>query len=445
VRYGFGVINYFFLQELWSRDMMLKSCCKIGTVYIFLMKVLTFGWDFPPSKNGGLGVACYGLTRELVNSGMEVIFVLPKKQEVIGTPRFVFAESNRSVKVTEVTSAITPYQSGQSKVATVVSYDSEGKPILKYRTLIEEAHRFAHEASLIAQCENFDLIHAHDWTSYLAGVAAKKVSGKPLILHVHATSFDQAGGNNVDPSIFKIEQEAFAYADRVVTVSALTKNILIEKHGVVATKIEVVHNGCEANEPPKHAPTLAALKAEGKKIVLYHGRITIQKGVDYFIRAAKRVLEVDPDVVFVVSGWGDMQRQIVEQVGALGLSRSVIFAGALWEEERDRMYQTADLMVMPSVSEPFGLVPLEALQHGTASLISKQSGVGEVLTSVLKVDFWDVDEMANKILSALRYPVMREQIVKEGKRELTKMTWREAAHKVADLYRRLVQYTTHHA
>lgn len=420
-----------------------EKLLRLVQFLLFLMKVLTFGWDFPPSRNGGLGVACYGLTRELVNSGVEVIFVLPRRQEVIGSPRFVFADNQPGVRVSEVESSLVPYHSGLSKVASILRYDSNGRPVYKLRTIIEEAHRFAHEAAQIALREDFDIIHAHDWTSYLAGVAAKQASGKPLILHVHATSFDQAGGDNVDPSILKIEKEAFAIADKVITVSDLTRRVIIEKHRVDPAKVEVVHNGCEAAEPVKYAPTLASIKAEGKKIVLYHGRITIQKGVDYFIKAAKRVLEVDPNVVFVISGWGDMQRQIIEQVGSMRLSRNVIFAGSLWEEERDRMYQTADLVVMPSVSEPFGLVPLEALQHGTPSLISKQSGVGEVLTSVLKVDFWDVEEMANKILSALRYPVMREQIIKEGRRELTKMTWKEASVKVVDLYRRLLQYIKH--
>jgi glycosyltransferase involved in cell wall biosynthesis len=380
-----------------------------------------------------------------VNSGVEVIFVLPRKQEVMGESRFIFADHNPKVQVMEVSSSLVPYHSGLSKVATIERYDNEGRPVYKMRTIVEEAHRFAHEASQIAARENFDVIHAHDWTSYLAGVAAKIASGKPLILHVHATSFDQAGGSNVDPSIFNIEKEAFSVADAIVTVSDLTRRIIIDKHGVSPSKVEVVHNGCDTNEPARHTPTLAALKSEGKKVVLYHGRITIQKGVDYFIKAARRVVDFDSSVVFVISGWGDMTNQIINQVGEMGLSKHVIFAGALWEEERDRMYQTADLVVMPSVSEPFGLVPLEALQHGTASLISKQSGVGEVLTSVLKVDFWDVDDMANKILSALRYPVMREQIVKEGKRELLKMSWREAATKLFDLYRRLVQYVTHHA
>lgn len=406
------------------------------------MRVLTFGWEFPPQKNGGLGVACYGLTRELLHSGVEVIFVLPKTQDTAGDARFLFADDERLVKVLRTDVSIKPYMQGDSTVDVIVGYDSTGKPIIRSRTILEEAHRFAHQASLIAQTEEFDVIHAHDWTSYLAGVAAKKASGKPLILHVHATSFDQAASANVDPSIYKIEKECFAQADKVVTVSQFTKNIVVEKHHTPADKVEVVHNGCEMNETAQLPPTLAELKRQGKKIVLYHGRISIQKGVDHFIRAARRVVDVDSDVIFIISGSGDMLTQIIEQVGAAGLSDNVKFAGALWDEERDRMYQSADLMVMPSVSEPFGLVPLEALQHGTPSIVTKQSGVAEVLTHALKVDFWDVDEMANQILSSLRYPAVRQQMVNEGREQMKGLSWKTAALKIHQLYKSLIQYVT---
>jgi glycosyltransferase involved in cell wall biosynthesis len=406
------------------------------------MRALTFGWEFPPAKNGGLGVACYGLTRELLKQGVEVLFVLPKTQATAGDAKFLFADDERLLKVRHTDVSLQPYQQANSTIDVIVGYDKNGKAIIRSRTIIEEVHRFAHQASLIAQEEEFDVIHAHDWTSYLAGVAAKRASGKPLILHVHATSFDQAASSNVDPAIFHIEKEAFAQADKVVTVSGYTKNIVVHKHEVPAEKVEVVHNGCDDSEPERLPPTLSELKAQGKKIVLYHGRISIQKGVDYFVRAARRVIDVDHNVVFIISGWGDMKTQIIEQVGALGMSKHVLFAGALWEEERDRIYQAADLVVMPSVSEPFGLVPLEALQHGTPSLITKQSGVAEVLTHALKVDFWDVDEMANQILASLRYPVMRQQMAKEGRWQMSSMTWRQAADKIKALYNNLIQYVT---
>ncbi|MEN9922195.1 MAG: D-inositol 3-phosphate glycosyltransferase [Candidatus Parcubacteria bacterium] len=406
------------------------------------MRVLTFGWEFPPAKNGGLGVACYGLTRELLQAGVEVIFVLPKTQETRGDARFLFADQERLVKIRHTDIMLRPYQQASSMIDVIVGYDKQGKPIIRSRTIIDEAYRFAHQASLIAREEVFDVIHAHDWTSYLAGVAAKIASGKPLVLHVHATSFDQAASDNVDPAIFKIERECFALADKVVTVSEYTKSIVVNKHAVPAEKVQVIHNGCDTHEPPRLPQTLTELKQQGKKIVLYHGRISIQKGVDNFVRAARRVVDVDPNVIFVISGWGDMTNQIIEQVGALRLSEHVRFAGPLWETERDRMYQSADLVVMPSVSEPFGLVPLEALLHGTPAIITKQSGVAEVLSHALKVDFWDTDEMANQILSSLRYPVIRQQMVKEGRWQLQALSWRCAADKVRRLYQNLIQYVT---
>lgn len=404
------------------------------------MRVLTFGWDYPPQRNGGLGVACFGLTRALRENGVEVTFVLPKTQPVTGPGRFVFADVERVSVVAQKSTSIGGVYASSDNLVEVV--DSFGRRTGTFRTLLEEVYRYARAAAIIAREEKFDVIHAHDWSTYLAGVAAKRVSGKPLVLHVHATSFDQAGGDNVDPEIYKIEHEAFFVADRIVAISQYTKDVITRKHGVPASKIEVVHNGHDAVDAPKLKPALASLKAEGKKIVLYHGRITIQKGVDYFVRAARRVVDVEPNVMFVISGWGDMTNQVIEQVGAMGLSGHVIFAGSLWDEERDRMYQTADLVVMPSVSEPFGLVPLEALQNGAASLISKQSGVKEVLKHVLVVDFWDIEDMANKIVAALRYPVMREQLVKEGKNELRNLPWREAARKMHELFHRLIQLVT---
>ncbi len=406
------------------------------------MKVLTFGWEFPPSKNGGLGVACHGLTRELLDAGVEVIFVLPRSQKTVGNARFLFAEYGSLVSIRQTDITLEPYQQSDSKMEIIVGYTREGLPIYQSRTILEEVHRFAHQASIIAKQEKFDIIHAHDWTSYLAGVAAKVASGKPLVVHVHATSFDQAGGNNVDPSVFKIEQEGFAMADAVVTVSKYTRNMVIEKHLAPAEKVIVVHNGCDSYEPTRHEPTLQELRAVGKKFILYHGRISIQKGVDYFIKAARRVVDVDKNIIFIVSGWGDMLPQIIEQVGAMGLSENVRFAGALWEEERDRMYQSVDLVVMPSVSEPFGLVPLEALQHGTPSIITKQSGVGEVLTHALKVDFWDTDEMANQILAAMRYPVIRTQMVQEGKQQMKTLSWQQAANKIKNIYQSLLRLAT---
>lgn len=402
------------------------------------MRVLTFGWDFPPVKNGGLGVACQGLTQELINAGVEVVFVLPREQEVQGPMRFVFANiPPASLRI--VDSPLRPYQSSRSYIEM---FDAGGHRIRLSRSIMEEVMKYRDAAIRIAQVEEFDLIHAHDWTSYLAGLAARSVSGKPLILHVHATSFDQAGSEFVDPDIYAIERHAFHSADAVVAISNFTKNIITSRYGVPSEKVEVVHNGIQPEEEKHLPPMLESLKAQGKKIVIYHGRITIQKGVDYFVRAARRVVDLNPNVVFVISGWGDMEHQIMQLVGSLGLSNNVIFAGALWDDERSRLYDCADLLVMPSVSEPFGLVPLEAIQHGTPALVSKQSGVSEVMTHVLKVDFWDIDEMANKIIATLKYEPMNRQLVAESRKEVLRLTWRRAADKVLMLYQRLLDWIT---
>ncbi len=400
------------------------------------MRVLIFGWDYPPMKNGGLGVACHGLTEELIELGLDIVFVLPREQPTIGGQKFIFANKTPAT-IHIFPSALLPYQHAQSFIEY---FTPEGRRIQFSRRIIDEVYRYADAAYSIAMREQFDLIHAHDWTSYLAGVAAKLATGKPLVLHVHATSYDQAGGNSVDPDIYAIEHHAFQTADSVVAISNYTRGIVVEKYGVDPEKVTVVHNGIKPLVPPVLPPVLSELKAQGKKIVFYNGRITIQKGVDHFIRAARKVVDYDPNVIFVISGWGDMEHQIMHLVGALGLSKNVIFAGALWDEERDRMYQAADLLVMPSISEPFGLVPLEAMQHGTPVLISKQSGVAEVLTHALKVDFWDIDDMANKIVAALHYGALNKQLVEEGRKELLRLTWRRAADKVHALYQKLLEW-----
>lgn len=387
-------------------------------------------------RNGGLGVACHGLTEEIMECGAEVIFVLPREQQTIGSQKFLFANVSPA-QLYEIKSSLVPYQSSR---ACIEMFLPGGKRVRLARSILEEVYRYAEVAGEIASKEDFDLIHAHDWTSYLAGLRARAVSGKPLVLHVHATSFDQAGGDYVDPEVYAIEKKAFTEAESIIAISNFTKDIVVNRFGVDPMKVDVVHNGIKPQRLKSLAPALHELKAQGKKIVFYHGRITIQKGVDYFVRAARKVIDTDPNIVFVISGWGDMERQIIHLVAQLGLSGHVIFAGALWDEERDRMYQSADLLVMPSVSEPFGLVPLEAIQQGTPALVSKQSGVAEVLTHVLKVDFWDVDEMANKMLAALRYPVMNNQLVVEAQHELSRLTWKHAALKVIDIYHRLLRW-----
>lgn len=397
------------------------------------LRVLMFGWEFPPRSSGGLGVACFGLTRALTQEGVKVRFVLPKHMDPEVTfMDFSFADIP-DVIATGVNSLLYPYVTEGSYLS---SYYAVGGSIYG-SSLFEEVLLYASKAEEIARTSSFDIIHAHDWLSFLAGLEAKRVSGKPLVVHVHATEFDRSGGNSANPRVYEIEKKGMQGADKVVAVSLWTKQVIIEKYGITPEKIEVVHNGVEAKDFRALPSDLIALKHAGKKIVLFHGRITLQKGPDYFIRTAKRVLEYYPDALFIVSGIGDMLPQMIRETVRLGISDKVFFVGALWDDERDRVYQAADVVLMPSVSEPFGIVPLEALTNGAPVLISKQSGVAEVLSHALKSDFWDIDEMANKIVVMLRNDSLQATLRKNGGKEVETITWSKAAQKLLGVYQSL--------
>lgn len=398
-----------------------------NTAHAFMSKrVLMIGWDFPPQTMGGLGVACKGLTDALIADGYDITFVLPKQQPVDTTMPVIFC-------------SVPDFFSKDGWHGPYVSslrVDGDMPLTHSWNKLIDESKVYAHQIQEQVCDTDFDVIHAHDWVSYLAGVAVKRRTKKPLILHVHALSFDQAASNHVDKEIYNIEHSAFVSADHIVAVSERTKRMIIEKFSIDASKISVVYNGTAASASDVQA-SLAVLRGHGYRVVLYHGRITIQKGPDYFIKAAKRVAEVNPYVLFVISGSGDMERQIVRETASLGLSGNVLFAGPLWGDERDSMYKTADVVVMPSVSEPFGIVPLEALMHGTPVIVSKQSGVAEILTHALKVDFWDVEELANKILCTLEYPALAHELIRHGKAEASAATWEKSVLRMKAIYKRV--------
>ena len=404
-------------------------------------RVLMFGWEFPPYNSGGLGTACLGLTRALAHEDVEVTFVLPKRIDLKNDhAKFVFADDGRDkikINFRKVDSVLHPYLTSNGYIKEL---DRVTKKTIYGATLMAEVKRYAQQARLIAMEEEFDVIHAHDWLSFLAGVEAKKVSGKPLILHFHATEFDRSGGQGVNPEVFDLEMKALAYADSIISVSSLTKNILIEKYNAPANKIEVIHNAIDEPDNTNVSTALKEVKAGGTKIVLYLGRITIQKGPDYFIQAARRVLDVyDGKVMFVVVGSGDMHRQMIDQVAEMGISDKVIFTGAVSAEDATRMYQTADLFVMPSVSEPFGLTPLEAALQGTPAIISKQSGVSEIMNDALKVDFWDIDEMTNQIIGVLKYGALHKTLQENARNEVKQFTWNKPARKCVGLYNKVIQ------
>lgn len=398
-------------------------------------KVFMLGWEFPPHNSGGLGIACLGLAQALTEHAVDLTFVLPRKIKVVKDDRFKILFANvPNIKSDE-------YETGLSGYITSTEYELrriyEENPFYG-KTLIEEVKRYAALVGKLARNRDFDVIHAHDWLSFLAGIEAKRVSGKPLVVHVHATAFDHGGGEHADPALYAIEKKGFEAADVVITVSEFTKQIVVNKYGINPDKVRVVHNGVfEAEQVKGNGGSLLKLKEAGNHIVLYLGRIALMKGVDHFLNAAKRVLEHEPDTYFVVAGTGDMEGQILRHAGNLGISDRVLFHMGKYVagQERADLLAAADLFVMPSVSEPFGIVPLEALlEAGTPVLISKQSGVSEVMKHALKVDFWDVDEMANKIVAVIRNGALKNQLSEYGQKEAHGVTWQKAAAKCAEIY-----------
>jgi glycogen synthase len=404
------------------------------------MRILMYGWEFPPANSGGLGVACYGLSRGLVQEGAEVTFVLPRRCPVAQNgAKVVFADTTREVLTDEQTRLLL---SGYATTKEQTDFLERGRTrgATYGVSLFDEVLRYAARSTDVALREGADIIHAHDWLSYPAGMAAQKALGVPFIAHVHATEFDRTGFGVPDQRVYEIERAGMHAADMVVAVSAYTKRIVVEKYGIDPQKVMVLHNGIDADDTAVASATesdMKRLKAAGWGVVLFVGRLTIQKGPDYFLAAAKKVLEHRPKTLFVVSGSGDMARQMIDTSAYHGLGDKVLYTGFLRGKELARLYKTADLVVMPSVSEPFGIVPLEALLNGAPVLISKQSGVAEVVPNALKADFWDVDDMAHKIISVLDYPALKDTLLSNGARDAQQQVWRKVARHCMMIYERV--------
>ncbi|MCC6909310.1 MAG: glycosyltransferase [Phycisphaerales bacterium] len=484
------------------------------------MRILMLGWEFPPFIAGGLGTACYGLTKALDALGHEITFVLPKavnrshashvrllspEQVTAGDVaraepvlrqyratgevpagggaalRAAEAYDFRTSEFSHVTfravpsGVSSPYGAGagltQEQIEELIRKGEyvrrgdaaqQGTPgggqslgeisAAQASTpgflglsrpssggdyggdLIGDVRRYAELCVLLTRGEHYDVIHAHDWLTYPAGMAIARLTGIPLIVHLHSTEFDRSG-ENVNRQLYEIERRGMHSAMRVITVSFWTRNIAIHRYNVSPEKIRVVWNGVEQGQSPATAPTKIR---PTDKIVLFLGRITMQKGPEYFIAAAKRVLEKIDNVKFVVAGSGDMVTRMIELAAQMGIGQKVLFTGFLRGDDVARAYKMADCYVMPSVSEPFGIAPLEAMSHDVPVIISKQSGVSEALTHVLKVDFWDVDEMANKIIAVLRHPPLRNTLKRNGAMELRLLTWDGAARKCVEVYHEAV-------
>lgn len=398
------------------------------------MNVLMLGWEFPPYNVGGLGVACHGLTKSLSKQGVNVTFVLPKVPKSVQHAflKVIGANHEEVVTTIEVPSLLTPYMSSK-QYAEYKTYVDEYAPDNPYgQNLFMEVHRYADQVANIAKKSSYDVIHAHDWMTFLGGIAAKKATNTPLVVHIHNTAFDRSGGNP-NQYEYDIEYQGFHAADKIISVSNYIKQSLVTNYGISPDKIEVIHNGIdlESYGQIEHKSKM------DKKIVLFAGRVTLQKGPDYFVRVAEKISKKRDDVHFVLAGYGDMLPQTIELVATLGLSSKFIFPGKYSKEEGEKLMSMAHVFVMPSVSEPFGLVPLEAMIQKTPVIISKQSGVSEILQHALKTDFWDTHQLASKIISVLEYPVLTEQLVDYGHQEVKAYTWDPAATKCKDLYRRL--------
>ncbi len=429
------------------------------------MRVLMFGWEFPPHISGGLGTACFGLTRGLSYiSDLQVLFVVPKAFgdeeqhgiSLIGANKVPVKHRklnlkhfSRKLDYIEVGSRMMPYtdpdeyfqiQKSKSEKSAFQYVQTDEFGQIPFTgaygaNLLQEIHNYALVSNVIAQDYAFDLIHAHDWLTYPAGIAAKEATGKPLVVHVHATDFDRSGGS-VNPVVFDIEKKGMEAADKVIAVSNLTRRTVIEKYGINADKVVTVYN---AVEPLEKNDKPAFQKGTNEKVVTFLGRITMQKGPEYFVEAAHRVLQKTQNVRFVMAGSGDMMHRMVRRAAQLKIMDKFHFTGFLRGEEVFSMLAMSDLYVMPSVSEPFGISPLEAMQSNVPVLISHQSGVAEILTYAIKTNFWDVDAMADAIYGVLNYPALSKMFVKHGKEEVDSLKWEKSALDVKAVYDAVLQ------
>jgi len=463
-----------------------------------VMKIFMLGWEFPPHISGGLGTACHGLTKGLDEIGVDVVFVVPTAVPVDasshvklqspatlpllnrpaasapgaartsdeGPPPPAQKRVSAHVELHQVSARLQPYRQSESIAQAVVRSLSDvpdgreaapavppafeglpGAPDPEPQgqssspdgenygvDLMTEVQKYARLALELAAHEDFDVIHAHDWMTFSAGQAVAAATGKPLIVHVHSTEFDRAG-ENINQHIYEIERTGMHAAKRVVCVSYLTRGTAISRYGVDPGKISVVYNAVvAANNNIDNVP--APIKQD-EKIVLFLGRLTMQKGPEYFLKAAQKVVSKFDNVRFIIAGSGDMVDRCVRLAAEMNIGRYVTFTGFLRGDDVARVFKMADLYVMPSVSEPFGIAPLEAISHDVPAIISKQSGVSEILTHALKVDFWDTDDMANKILAVLRHDPLQRTLRQHGQIEVQKLSWLESAKGLRDIYQQV--------
>lgn len=422
-----------------------------------------FGWEFPPHISGGLGTACKEITDALTRRKVHVTFVVPQAPEtrphspvrLVSTAEVPVGESGYATEsflqrldIRPVASLLRPYltapeyqQLTQSAVSGPASAQRKRSGLLTAPAacygpdLLTEVARYSNVAGILAARETFHVIHAHDWMTFLAGLRAKQVSGKPLVVHVHSLEYDRCG-ENPNPDILGIERLGMKAADHVIAVSHFTRQLIVERYGIAPEKVSVVHNAVSRR---RAIAACHVRRNPDEKIVLFLGRITFQKGPDYFVEAAARVLSRIPNVTFVMAGVGDMLPRMIERVAELRLGNRFHFTGFLQEGEVERMYAMSDLYVMPSVSEPFGISPLEAMAYDVPVIVSRHAGVSEVIRHALKVDFWNVDEIAEKIIAVLQHPSLQGELLRNSRQELRTICWNVAAGRIMDVYRKIAR------
>ncbi|MDE7388580.1 MAG: glycosyltransferase [Muribaculaceae bacterium] len=417
------------------------------------MKALMFGWEFPPHILGGLGTASYGLTQGMWQCGdMDITFVIPKPwgdedrhfANIIGASQVpvCWRDVSRDYVEQRIGNVMNPdlYFRLRDHIYADFNYmRTNDLGCIEFSgrypdNLLEEINNYSIMAGVVARTLDFDIIHSHDWLTYPAGIHAKQVTGKPLVIHVHATDFDRSRGN-VNPTVFNIELDGMHHADHIITVSDLTRRTVIEKYGIDPAKVTTVHNAVTPLSPELLNVEVTKPK---EKVVTFLGRITMQKGPEYFVEAAARVLKLCHNVRFVMAGSGDMMNKMINLAAERGIADRFHFPGFQKGKQVYEMLKASDVYVMPSVSEPFGISPLEAMQMGVPSIISKQSGCAEILTNVIKTDYWDIDAMANAIYSIITYPAMHATLKEEGLKEVNQITWDKAGQKVIDIYNQVL-------
>jgi glycogen(starch) synthase len=404
------------------------------------IKVLMLGWEFPPFISGGLGTACYGLTRAMENMNVNITMLLP-----VGTwgcegnfyscfeLQSAADENPANITFKPVPSELpNPYSHSHPLrlrcAGSIGGYDGN---------LAERVDEYARRCTDLIEQESYDVIHAHDWVTFPAGIALSAKLSKPLVVHVHATEFDRSG-SYVNDTVYEIERQGMEGASLVIAVSQYTSNILVERYAVPRHKIRIVHNGIMPKPPARQQPAMT----NGQRIVLFLGRITGQKGPYHFIDAAEKTLGRLRNVKFVVAGWGDLAPAIIEQVAARRLGSKILFTGFLRGGQVDRAYQAADVYVMPSVSEPFGLTAVEAVQQGVPVILSKTTGVGEILRrGAIKIDFWDAEKIAQTIIEILTDRALAERLIEYGREEIRFLTWEAAASKCLAVYHEALAMT----